>query len=89
MYRPVTPQIPLQKPGQHYTIPTKAAVLASVDFYVYHKRGYEWFTSATRRMHNDPVEEQTWGHKAIITAEKFLDIECILETEGIEAGSFT
>ena len=32
MYRPVTPQNPSQKPRQHYTTPTKAAVLAAVDF---------------------------------------------------------
>ena len=32
MYRPVTPQILLRKPRQHDTTPTKAAVLAAVDF---------------------------------------------------------
>ena len=104
MYRPVTPQISLRKPGQHYTTPRKATVLAAVDFCeksntsyfkedvfrtfnVYQKRGYEWLrTGVIRRMHNDPKHEETRGRNHIISAEKIGEIECVLETEGIEVG---
>lgn len=107
MYRPVTPQIPLRKPRQHYTTPTKAAVIATVNFYeksntpyfkedvfrtfnVNRKRGYEWLrTAVSRRMHNDPEQEETRGRKHIIFAEKIREMECVLETEGIEARRFT
>lgn len=87
-HRPVTPQIPLREPGQHYTTPRKAAVLAAIDFCeksntsyfkedvfrtfnVNRKRGYEWLgTGVTRRMHNDLEQEEAWGRKPIVSAEK-------------------
>ena len=107
MYRPVTSQIPLQKPRQHYTTPTKAAVIAAVDFCkksstlyfkedvfctfdVNQKRGYGWLRiGVSRQMHNDLEQEETWGRKHIISAEKIWEMECVLETEGIEARHFT
>ena len=40
-------------------------------------------------MHNDPEQEETRGRKPIISAEKIREMECVLETEGIEARRFT
>lgn len=107
MYRPVTPQIPLRKPRQHCTTPSKAAVIATVDFCeksntlyfkedvfrtfnVNRRRGYEWLrTVVSRRIHNDPEQEETGGRKHTISSEKLRQMKCVLETEGIEARCFT
>ena len=59
-------------------------------FNVNRKRGYEWLrTGVSWRMHNDPEQEETRRRKHIILEEKNQEVECVLETEGIEARRFT
>ncbi len=54
------------------------------------RQRYEWLRrGVTRRMHNDPEQEETRECKLIISAEKIWDMEVVLETEGIEALRFT
>lgn len=60
-------------------------------FNVSHRQGYEFLRndSSSRRLHNNPDQEETRGRRRLISAEKVREMERILQEEGIEARAMT
>ena len=55
-------------------------------FNVSHRQGYEFLhnDSSSRRLHNNPDQEETRGRRRLISPEKLREMERILLEEGIE-----
>ncbi len=56
-------------------------------FNVSHRQGYEFLRngSSSRRLHNNPDQEETRGRPRLISAKKLREMERILQEEDIEA----
>ncbi len=91
--------------SSHYFTPARAKVRCAVEFCdrmrmdyfkedifrtfnVTRQQGYR-FLASSRRLHNEPGHEEPRGCKPLISPEKIRKIKRILETEGIEARSYT
>ena len=60
-------------------------------FNVSSREGWKFLSdgSSSRRLHNNPDREEHQGRKPLISPEKIREMERLLETEGIEARSYT
>ena len=60
-------------------------------FNVTMRQSYQFLenNASSRRLHNEPGHEEPQGRKPLISPEKIREMERILETEGIEARSYT
>ncbi len=60
-------------------------------FNVSSREGWKFLidSSSSRRLHNDPDREEHRCRKPLISPEKIREMERLLETEGIEARSYT
>ena len=65
--------------------------ISSEPFNVTRRQGYQFLVdnASSRRLHNEPENEDPRGRKPLISPKKIRETERILETEGIEARSYT